>query len=98
MVLWDGSPHRWFGTDSHPVCLMSVVDDANSSLLAVMFVEVEGSVAYLKLLDMLLRSHGVPLAIYHDRHTSLIRSDNEWSWEERLLGRQYPILPILAGY
>ena len=90
LVLWDGSLHRWFGEASESFCLMSAVDDASSSLLAAMFVKAEGSVAYLRLLDMLLRRHGVPLAIYHDRHTSLVRSDNSYSHEETLLGRQYP--------
>jgi transposase len=90
MVLWDGSPHRWFGENHHPVCLMTVIDDATSTILAALFVEAEGSVAYLQLLDMLIRSHGIPLAIYHDRHTSLVRSDNNFSHEELLIGRQYP--------
>lgn len=31
MVLWDGSPHRWFGPDKPPVCLMVAVDDARGT-------------------------------------------------------------------
>jgi len=90
MVLWDGSIHRWFGADLPAVCLLAAVDDASGSLLGAIFVEAEGSVGYMKLLEQVLRRHGVPLSIYHDGHTSLVRSDNEWSWEERVAGRQYP--------
>ena len=30
MMLWDGSPHRWFGPDRPPCCLMAAIDDATS--------------------------------------------------------------------
>ena len=26
MVLWDGSPHRWFGKDKAPCCLMAAIN------------------------------------------------------------------------
>ena len=90
MILWDGSPHRWFGKDNPPCCLMSSVDDATGELLAAFFIETEGSVGYLLLLQKILVNHGIPLIAYHDWHTSLIRSDNQWSIEEQLQGRQYP--------
>lgn len=38
MVLWDGSIHRWFGNANDKVCLISVIDDASSCLLAAVFV------------------------------------------------------------
>lgn len=90
LVQIDGSPHRWFGPDQPPCCLMTAVDDATSTLLAALFVPVESSEAYLKLLAMLLRRHGIPEALYHDRHSSLVRSDDCWSHEEQLQGFQYP--------
>ncbi len=34
MVLWDGSPHPWFGPDLPPCCLMGVLDDATGAILA----------------------------------------------------------------
>ena len=90
MMQWDGSPHRWFGPTSHPCCLMSAIDDADSRLLGALFVQAESSVAYLRLLDMVVRRHGAPLAVYQDRHAALVRSDNHWSLEEQLQGKQYP--------
>ena len=90
MIQWDGSPHRWFGPNRPPCCLLSAVDDATSRLLAARFVPVESAGAYLELLDTLLHHHGIPLSIYHDRHSSLVRNDEYWSIEEELQGRQYP--------
>jgi transposase len=90
MVQWDGSPHRWFGPDRAPCCLMAAVDDATGRLLGALFVPAESSAGYLKLLEMILRRHGVPLSIYHDRHSSLVRTDDYWSLEEQLQGFQHP--------
>ena len=90
MMQWDGSPHRWFGPDSRPCCLMSAIDDATSKLLGALFVPVESSVSYLRLLDMVVRRHGAPLSVYQDRHGALERTDNYWSVEEQLQGKQYP--------
>lgn len=90
MIQWDGSPHRWFGPDNPPCCLMAAVDDAEGTLLGALFVPVESSVAYLRLLEMVLRRHGIPLSVYHDRHSSLVRNDDHWSLDEQLMGTQYP--------
>lgn len=90
MVQWDGSPHHWFGPQQPPCCLMAAIDDAGSKLLAALFVPEETSLAYLRLLEMLIRRHGVPLSIYHDRHRALVRADDYWSVEEQLKGEQYP--------
>ena len=32
MVLWDGSPHQWFGPHHPPCCLMAALDDATVRL------------------------------------------------------------------
>ena len=50
MVLWDGSPHPWFGPDHPPCCLMAAIDDATGKLLAARFFPFEGSAGYLWLL------------------------------------------------
>lgn len=90
LVQWDGSPHHWFGEYNTPCCLLSAIDDADSRLLAALFVPEETSAGYLRLLTMLLKRHGVPLAIYHDRHSIFSRTDESWSIEEQLQGYQYP--------
>lgn len=90
LVQWDGSPHRWFGNDQPPCCLLSTIDDADSRLLAAVFVPSENSEGYLTLLRKLLIRHGIPMAIYHDRHSIFVRTDDLWTVEEQMQGRQYP--------
>lgn len=90
MVLWDGSPHRWFGLKLAPCCLMAAIDDATGKLLAAHFFPFEGSSGYLWLLKTMIRSYGIPMSIYQDRHGALQRNDHHWSLEEELAGRQDP--------
>ena len=90
MVLWDGSPHRWFGKDTAPCCLMAAIDDATSRLLGAFFIPYECSFGYLKLLEHLVTRYGIPLSIYQDRHGTLHRNDDHWSFDEQLKGEQDP--------
>jgi len=90
MVLWDGSPHQWFGQDTAPCCLPAAVDDAASRLLWALFIEYEGSHGYFLLLKEIVSRHGLPLSIYHDKHGSLWRNDDHWTLEEQLAGEQEP--------
>ena len=53
MVLWDGSPHRWFDNDTPPCCLMAAIDDATGKLCEAFFIPYECSFGYLKLLRVL---------------------------------------------
>jgi transposase len=90
MLLWDGSPHRWFGPTAEPCCLMAAVDDATSNLVAARFVDAESSHAYLCLLQDIVSIHGLPAAIYQDRHSALYNSHEPWSLQEQLDGRKRP--------
>jgi len=47
-------------------------------------------VGYLKLLDQVVRRHGIPQSVYQDRHGALRRNDDWWSLEEQLAGRRDP--------
>jgi len=96
MVLWDGSPHPWFGPDLPPCCLMAAMDDATGQLLAARFFPFEGSSGYLWLLKEIVKKHGIPMIIYQDRHGALHRTDSHWSLEEQLAGRQEPTQVGLA--
>lgn len=90
LVQWDGSPHQWFGEDRPACCLLSAIDDADGKLLSALFVPEEASQGYMRLLQKLLIRHGVPMAIYHDRHSIFVRTDDFWSIQEQLQGYQYP--------
>jgi transposase len=96
MVLWDGSPHHWFGPDLPPCCLMAAIDDGTGKLLAAHFFPFEGTSGYLWLLKEIVKKDGIPMIIYQDRHGALHRNDNHWSLEEQLAGRQEPTQVGLA--
>jgi len=90
MVLWDGSPHRWFGEDRAPCCLMAAIDDATSELLDAFFISSECSFGYMTLLEHMVKRYGIPCSIYQDQHGSLHRNDDHWTLEEQLRGEQDP--------
>ena len=90
MMLWDGSPHRWFGPEQPACCLMAAIDDATGKVLALRFAPQECAWAYLKLLEEVIGRWGVPASVYQDRHTIHKRADDGWSLEEELAGRQDP--------
>ena len=90
MVLWDGSPHPWFGQNHPPCCLMAALDDATGGILAARFFPFEGTEGYLWLLRQMVTQYGIPISIYQDRHGSLKRNDDHWNLEEELAGRQEP--------
>ena len=90
MMLWDGSPHRWFGKGHPPCCAMAAMDDATGRVLALFFTDYECSWGYFELLRRVLKDYGIPGCVYQDRHSALKRNDDFWSIEEELAGRQDP--------
>jgi hypothetical protein len=90
LLLWDGSPHRWFGKEQGEWNLMAVVDDATGALLSGVFAEEEDAQSYLTCLRQVVLEKGIPLALYMDRHGIFRRNDDHWSLEEQLAGEQTP--------
>ena len=90
LLLWDGSPHRWFG-EKFPECsLMVVIDDATGKLVCGVFALQEDAQSYLICLRQLLLENGIPGAIYMDRHGIFRRNDDHWTIQEQLAGEQTP--------
>jgi transposase len=90
LLLWDGSPHRWFGDPQEPWNLTAVIDDATGALLHGVFTREQDAQSYLICLRQILLDKGIPLALYMDRHGIFRRNDDHWSLEEELLGEQTP--------
>jgi transposase len=90
MMLWDGSPHAWFGKDCESCCLMAAMDDATGQALSLFFSEKESSWGYFKLLERIVSRYGIPGSVYQDRHSALVRNDDFMSLEEQFAGRQDP--------
>lgn len=68
LVQIDGSPHDWFEGRREKCCLLVFIDDATSQLLVLYFVEQECLQGYFDAIEKHLKSHGVPLAYYSDKH------------------------------
>ncbi len=68
LVQADGSPHHWFGPAQPAVTLIAMIDDATSKVLGAIFREQEDGLGYLLVLEQIVRTHGIPLALYVDRH------------------------------
>lgn len=90
LLLWDGSPHRWFGEKLGEWSLMAVIDDATGKLVCGVFALQEDAQSYLICLRQLLLEEGIPWAIYMDRHGIFHRNDDHWSLQEQLAGHQTP--------
>ena len=69
LIQIDGSPHDWFEGRAPRCCLLVFIDDATSELTALRFVDAETTLGYMALLEEHVRTHGLPAAIYSDRHS-----------------------------
>jgi len=87
----DGSPHHWFGPGQPRCTLLAAIDDATGKVVAAVFREQEDAQGYFLLLKQVLQARGIPLDLYHDRHS--IFQDNakrSWTLQEELQGRKEP--------
>ena len=64
LLQMDGSTHRWF--DERETCLIAVVDDATSEVIAAEFFEGETTLGCLKVLSDVVAGHGVFRGLYVD--------------------------------
>lgn len=90
LLLWDGSPHRWFGEKLGEWSLMAVIDDATGKFMCGVFALQEDAQSYLICLRQTLLDKGIPWAIYMDRHGIFHRNDDHWTLQEQLAGHQTP--------
>jgi transposase len=91
MLQVDGSLHHWFGPEQPARTLLAAIDDATGNVVAAVFREHEDAHGYFLLLKQVLKTRGIPLDLYHDRHA--IFQDNSprpWTIEEQLQGRKEP--------
>lgn len=68
LIQVDGSQHDWFEGRGPRCALLVFIDDATSRLTGLLFAKAETTRGYLTLLRSHILAHGVPLALYSDRH------------------------------
>lgn len=81
----DGSPHPWLEGRGPRLCLMGAVDDATGKIVFTQFRPTEDQAGYLTLLRQVALDYGLPMAVYHDRHT-ILRSPKRLTVAEELDG------------
>jgi transposase len=98
LVQIDGSHHDWFEGRAPKCCLIAFIDDATGEVLGARFSPTETTQAYFEVLHKHVQTHGIPLALYSDRHSIFTKHDPEdgspTQFERALL--QLGIEPIRA--
>lgn len=81
----DGSHHDWLEGRGPRLTLIAAIDDATNEVPYALFREQEDAAGYFLLVKQIAASHGVPLALYADRHT-IFQSPLEATIEQQLRG------------
>jgi transposase len=89
MMLVDGSPFEWVAGAGEQD-LVGAMDDATGQILSLVFRPHEDTHGYAMVMRETFTNHGLPERVYGDRTTVLVRSDDHWTIEEQLAGRQHP--------
>jgi hypothetical protein len=82
----DGSPFHWLEGRGAKADLIGAIDDATGKVLFLHFRPSEDQIGYLLLLRSIAERYGLPMSIYHDRHT-ILRSPKQATLEEQLAGQ-----------
>lgn len=69
LIQIDGSYEDWFEDRAPRCCLLVMIDDATSEIMAMRFVEHETTINYFEIMREYIKRHKRPLAIYSDRHS-----------------------------
>jgi len=87
----DGSRHDWLQGRGPYLTLVGAIDDATGTVPYGLFREQEDTQGYLLLLREIIRSKGIPQALYSDRHSIfLVNPKQPESLEEQLAGERRP--------
>jgi transposase len=86
LLQFDASSHDWLEGRGPRLALAGAIDDATGAVVGALFREQEDAAGYFLLVRQICQSHGVPLAIYADRHT-IFQSPLKPSIEQELAGR-----------
>jgi transposase len=82
----DGSPFDWLEGRGPQGALIGAIDDATGKIVFLGFRRSEDQIGYLQLLRSVALSYGLPMSIYHDRHT-ILRSPKQATLDEQLAGQ-----------
>ena len=81
----DGSPHDWLEGRGSRLTLIASIDDATNEVPAAVFREQEDAAGYFIVLRDICKTHGLPMAVYADRHT-IFQSPKKATIEQPTVG------------
>jgi transposase len=85
----DGSHHDWLEGRGPKLCLVGAIDDATGEVPHALFRPEEDTQGYFELMERIVATHGIPLAIYRDRHSIFETAPKRpESLEEQLAGQR----------
>jgi len=84
----DGSPHEWLEGRGPRLCLIGAIDDATNRVPYALFCEQETAEGYMRMLKVIVLREGIPMALYHDRHSIFEVSDRVPSVRQQLGGEE----------
>ncbi len=73
----DGSPHDWLGGRGPRLCLVGAIDDATGHVPAAVFRRQEDIQGYFTVLRRVVTTKGIPVSLYHDKHTIFVSPRKE---------------------
>ncbi len=85
----DASDHDWLEGRGPRFCLVGAIDDATGEVPHAVFRWEEDTQGYFQLLQRIVVTHGIPLAVYRDRHSifeSTARHQERWRSNWRAKG------------
>lgn len=82
----DGSLHDWLEGRGPRLTLLAAIDDASNEVPHALFREREDAAGYFELMLRITHSHGIPLAVYADRHT-IFQSPTKATVDQQLAGQ-----------
>src|SRR3989454_502918 len=68
LLQWDGSHHDWLEGRGPRLVLQGAIDDATNEVPAAIFRAQEDASGYFVVLRETIRTRGIPVALYGDRH------------------------------
>ena len=90
----DGSPHDWLERQGPRLCLVGAVDDATSHVPYAVFRTQEDIRGYFTMLRQIVRTKGIPLSLYHDKHTIFVSPKKEVESIGGQLAGEHPLTQV----
>jgi len=91
LLQMDGSDHDWLQGRGPRLTLIGAIDDATGEVPYALFRLEEDAQGYFLLLEHMVATHGIPLAIYRDRHSIFETPPRQKeSLDEQLVGKREP--------